>query len=121
MKITALYHPDDITLMFTLYPILTSRYARLFDFTPDPEAVWKSKNRVIVLFRFVLMREKAGGVAYVQRLRQKFERIIYFDDLADPREVMADLIGLRAALFVPAICYAGIFSYGVYARRPASQ
>ena len=34
---------------------------------------------------------------------------------------MADLIGLRAALFVPAICYAGIFSYGVYARRPASQ
>jgi MFS transporter, FHS family, L-fucose permease len=31
---------------------------------------------------------------------------------------MADLIGLRAALFVPAICYAGILAYGVYARRP---
>ena len=32
---------------------------------------------------------------------------------------MADLIGLKAALFVPAICYVGILSYGIYARRPA--
>jgi FHS family L-fucose permease-like MFS transporter len=30
----------------------------------------------------------------------------------------ADWIGLKAALFVPAICYAGILSFGVYARRP---
>ncbi len=29
----------------------------------------------------------------------------------------ADLIGLKAALVVPAICYAGILSYGIYARR----
>jgi len=33
---------------------------------------------------------------------------------------MADLIGLRAALFVPAICYAGILAYGIYARRPVA-
>jgi fucose permease len=33
---------------------------------------------------------------------------------------MADLIGLRAALFVPGICYAGILAYGIYARRPAA-
>jgi MFS transporter, FHS family, L-fucose permease len=33
---------------------------------------------------------------------------------------MADLIGLKAALLVPAICYAGILSYGIYARRPAA-
>jgi len=32
---------------------------------------------------------------------------------------MADLIGLKAALFVPAICYMGILAYGIYARRPA--
>jgi MFS transporter, FHS family, L-fucose permease len=31
----------------------------------------------------------------------------------------ADLIGLKAALIVPALCYAGILSYGIYARRPA--
>jgi MFS transporter, FHS family, L-fucose permease len=31
----------------------------------------------------------------------------------------ADLIGLKAALLVPALCYAGILSYGLYARRPA--
>jgi MFS transporter, FHS family, L-fucose permease len=32
---------------------------------------------------------------------------------------MADLIGLKAALFVPAISYIGILAYGLYARRPA--
>jgi MFS transporter, FHS family, L-fucose permease len=30
----------------------------------------------------------------------------------------ADLMGLKAALIVPAACYAGILAYGVYARRP---
>ena len=30
----------------------------------------------------------------------------------------ADLAGLRMALCVPALCYAGIFGFGIYARRP---
>jgi FHS family L-fucose permease-like MFS transporter len=30
----------------------------------------------------------------------------------------ADWVGLKTALIVPAICYAGILSFGVYARRP---
>ena len=32
---------------------------------------------------------------------------------------VADLIGLKAALFVPAVSYIGILAYGIYARRPA--
>jgi MFS transporter, FHS family, L-fucose permease len=32
----------------------------------------------------------------------------------------ADLFSLRTALFVPAICYAGILAYGIYSRRPAA-
>ena len=31
----------------------------------------------------------------------------------------ADLVGLQAALAVPAMCYAVILSFGIYARRPA--
>jgi FHS family L-fucose permease-like MFS transporter len=31
----------------------------------------------------------------------------------------ADVVGLKAALIVPAICYAIILGFGVYARRPA--
>ncbi|HET7758247.1 MAG TPA: sugar MFS transporter [Steroidobacteraceae bacterium] len=31
----------------------------------------------------------------------------------------ADLVNLKAALIVPAICYAGICGFGIYARRPA--
>jgi FHS family L-fucose permease-like MFS transporter len=30
----------------------------------------------------------------------------------------ADLAGLRMALWVPALCYAGILGFGIYARRP---
>jgi FHS family L-fucose permease-like MFS transporter len=30
----------------------------------------------------------------------------------------ADWVGLKMALIVPAICYAGILSFGIYARRP---
>ena len=31
---------------------------------------------------------------------------------------VADSTGLRIALLVPAVCYAGILAYGIYARRP---
>jgi FHS family L-fucose permease-like MFS transporter len=31
----------------------------------------------------------------------------------------ADLLGLKAALAVPALCYAVILAFGVFARRPA--
>jgi len=30
----------------------------------------------------------------------------------------ADCVGLKTGLIVPAICYAGILSFGLYARRP---
>lgn len=32
----------------------------------------------------------------------------------------ADLLGLKSALFVPAICYAGILGFGIFARRPVA-
>jgi MFS transporter, FHS family, L-fucose permease len=32
----------------------------------------------------------------------------------------ADLFGLKSALFVPGICYAGILGFGIFARRPAA-
>lgn len=34
---------------------------------------------------------------------------------------IADLAGLRMALWLPALCYAAIAAYGLYARRPAAQ
>jgi FHS family L-fucose permease-like MFS transporter len=32
----------------------------------------------------------------------------------------ADFAGLKAALIVPAVCYAVICGFGIYARRPAA-
>jgi len=33
----------------------------------------------------------------------------------------ADWVGLKAALLVPAVCYAGILGFGIYARRPKAD
>ncbi len=33
---------------------------------------------------------------------------------------LADLVGLQLALVVPAVCYAVILLFGLYARRPAA-
>ena len=33
---------------------------------------------------------------------------------------LADLVGLQLALVVPAVCYAVILLFGLYARRPAT-
>jgi len=34
---------------------------------------------------------------------------------------VADLVGWKTALVIPAICYAGILGFGIFARRPASD
>ena len=34
--------------------------------------------------------------------------------------IVADLTPLKAAMIVPAICYAVICGFGIYARRPAA-
>lgn len=94
MKITILYSPDDINMMFTLYPLVRGPHARMFDFTCDPRKALRFSNKVIVVFKFWKYGTAAGGRPYLQRLRQRAERLIYFDDLADPRQVMTDDLDL---------------------------
>jgi hypothetical protein len=89
MKITVLYHPDDINMMFTLWPLLKSRHSRAFDFTLDPAKALSLGNKRAVVFKFWKYAEKAGGREYLKRLRDRSERLCYFDDLADPRQVMS--------------------------------
>jgi hypothetical protein len=94
MKASLLYYPDDITLLYSLYPILSSRYARDFDFFDDPEEALKSRNRTIVLFRFYKRLGEIDPIEYLGRLRQRYERVVYFDDTADPRQIRAEFIDL---------------------------
>ncbi len=118
MKITALYYPDDITLMFTLSPILKSRYAGMFDFTPDPEAALRLNNRTIVLFRFVKHSAAVGGKAYLDRLRGRYDKIVYFDDFADPRDIVSDLIGLVDVYYKKQLLAdRGLYRKGAYGTR----
>jgi hypothetical protein len=94
MKYSILYYPDDITLLYSLYPILASGLARDFDFFVDPEKALRSRNRTIVLFRFYKRLGDVDPIEYLGRLRQSYDRIVYFDDMADPREVRAEFIDL---------------------------
>ena len=94
MKITALYYPDDICTMYTLYPILRSRYSSMFDFVTDPEDVFKfKKNRIICIFRF-FRRELSDQATrdYLRRLRDQYDRIVYFEDSPDPRKIFLNAI-----------------------------
>jgi len=94
VKVTIFYYPDDITLLHSLYPILTSRYAGEFEYVRDPEKVVRHHGRTIVLFRLYKRFGTLDPVVFLRRLRQCYDRVVYFDDTADPREIQTEIIGL---------------------------
>ena len=52
-RVTVLYYPDDITLLYTLAPLVESRHARAFDFTRDIDHVLRAdRNSRLLLVRF---------------------------------------------------------------------
>ena len=93
MKITVLYYPGDICTMYTMYPLLRSKYRSLFDMTSNMEDVFKFKNKIIFVMRF-FRRELSDQATqeYFSRLRDHYEKIIYFEDTPDPRKIMTNTI-----------------------------
>ena len=93
MKITVLYFPGDICTMYTMYPLLKSKYRRLFDCTPDMDEALRLNNKIIFVMRF-FRRELSDQAtqAYFERLRQKYDKVIYFEDTPDPRRIMTNTI-----------------------------
>jgi hypothetical protein len=94
MKITVLYYPSEICTMYTLYPLLKGKYRGLFDFTQNLEKVFKYKsNKIICVFRFFRWGYSDDDTAsYFKRLRDHYEKIIYFEDTPDPRKIMVNAI-----------------------------
>jgi hypothetical protein len=80
--------------MYSLYPILKSKYKDMFDFTTRPEEVFRyKKNRVIFIFRFYGQPySDAQAIDYFNRLRDHYDKIIYFEDSASPRRVIVNAI-----------------------------
>jgi hypothetical protein len=94
VKATIFYYPDEVTLLYSLSPIITSRYAGEFRYVRDPERVLRSRGRTIILFRLYKRFGELDPIDFLRRIRQHYDRIVYFDDTADPREIRTEIIDL---------------------------
>jgi hypothetical protein len=91
--ITVFYFADDITLLYSLYPLLLSKLRKRFFFTKDLDYVLKrDRRRSLIVVRFMKRDDIADQVGLFSRLREKYDRVVYFDDTADPRELKAELL-----------------------------
>lgn len=91
--ITVFFFRDDITILYSLYPLLKCRgYGRLY-FTDDLDYLLETDRREnLLVLRFMKRDDIADPVGLFSRLRDKYRRIVYFDDTADPRELKAELL-----------------------------
>ncbi len=80
-RITVLYYPDEIT-RYSLAPLILSRHARAFHYTRNlDEVLSRPRNPNLLLLRFArIATSDQRGV--LKQLRDRYERIIYFDALA---------------------------------------
>lgn len=121
--IDVLYYLDDITVMFSLFPILTGKYSGEFRLFLDPERLLKSRNKSVVLFRMYKRKREGFNVdGFIEKLRQQGKRIAYFDDTADPREIEPAMISSCDVYFKKQILKdMGSYKRPVYGRRMISE
>lgn len=90
-RVTVLYYPDEIT-RYSLTPLLLSRFSSCFHFTRSLEEVLtRDRNRSLLLFRMAKVPGRRGAL---KRLRDRYERIIYFDDRAAVDSIRTKAVGL---------------------------
>lgn len=81
-RITVLTFLDRISLFHTLRPFFLSPHRRAFDFTNDPEWVLRrDRNKVLAMVRWFLKPDRVD-MEFLQRARQKYRRIVFFNDNA---------------------------------------
>lgn len=82
--ITVLLHPDEITLMHTVYPFLTSRHRRRFRFLTNPErALAVPAGEALCIIRLKRLVENGNARReFLSRARQRFRRLIAIDNNA---------------------------------------
>lgn len=91
--IDVLYYPDDITVMYSMYPLLKGKYQGEFHFTDNPNKLERTKNNTVLLFRMYKRRQEGIDlIQFIERLHGRGKRVAYFDDTADPREIQVDML-----------------------------
>lgn len=111
-KITLFFIPTRITLMHTLYPIYTSKYKNEFLFTSDLNfLINNDKNKYLFLVggqKFWTSDEK--NFMTFQKLRDKYVKIIFFEDNASPESQMFKFLPYIDVLYKRSI-YKNIDNY----------
>ncbi len=80
-RITVLYYPDEIT-RYSLVPLVLSKHASAFRYTCSLDEVMnRPRTRKLLLLRFAyIARERGDQQGLLEHLRDRYERIVYFDD-----------------------------------------
>jgi hypothetical protein len=91
--VTVFYFKDDITLLYSLYPFFRCRGAKRLHFTDDLNYILnRDRRKNLLVVRFMKRDDIADAPGLFAKLRDKYRRIVYFDDTADPRELKAELL-----------------------------
>jgi hypothetical protein len=82
--ITVLLPQTPLVYLYSAFPLLVSRFRRDMTFTSDPSFVLeRDKNRTLIIIRwfsFGNVLAPADPKAFLLRLRERYDRIVYFDD-----------------------------------------
>lgn len=81
-KVTVLFNPRKITLLYTMYPFWISEYRSHFSFSDDLNWVLKrDKNTKILLVGWFQKQDKDDRHKnLLRKLREKYKKIFFFDD-----------------------------------------
>jgi hypothetical protein len=79
-RVTFLCYLNRISLFYSILPIAGTEWFRLCDFTQSlRHCLEKDDNRVLVILRY-FSRSGADRLEALEKLRAKYERIVWFDD-----------------------------------------
>lgn len=93
-KITLFFFPKRITLMNTLFPIYFSKYKNHFDFISDINyLIKKDKNKKLLLVGGqTFWTSNRENLELFLRLREKYSKIVFFEDNASPESQMFNFL-----------------------------
>lgn len=93
-KITILFSPRKITLLYTMYPFWVTGYRKSFLFTSNLKWVLqKDKNEKILLVGWFQKQDRDGKhKGLLLQLRKKYRKIFFFDDNDGSESHFLDLL-----------------------------
>jgi hypothetical protein len=119
-KITVLFTPRKITILYTMYPFWISAYRKNFQFTTNLKWVLKQdKNQKILLVGWFQKQDRDGKhKKLLLDLRKKYNRIFFFDDNDGSESHFLDLLPYVDLYYKKQVFKdRGLYGQGFYGKR----